>query len=134
MGFFDFAFSSLRETNKKPLDFFNETASELSPDETNTIMSNSKSGISVKSINDTFKVSYNGLLAKSGAHEITLVLGYGDENHWEDIDYFPMKKIDHEIFETYFPVLRDDDIHMAFKDNCDNWDNNYGKNFTISGG
>lgn len=131
MGFLDFVFTSKTKDMNKNLKMLDETASELSPDGIETLKTFRDNGIILESTIETFKLDYNGLLAKNGAHEVSLMVGYGDQNNWEYSNSFPMKKLDNQFFEVYFPITEEGNVHLAFKDSADNWDNNSGENYTF---
>ncbi len=116
--------------------FNEEYASELSLEAAGEDQNNSysNSGVrltEIKETQDMLKLSYNGLLAKSGAMEIYSVIGYGDNQNWENTTYFPMKRVDSQSFELIFPSRRSGNINIAFKDGIENWDNNSGKNYSF---
>ncbi|MCX7710690.1 MAG: carbohydrate-binding protein [Clostridia bacterium] len=77
-------------------------------------------------------LTYNGLLAKNGAQEISAVVGYGNNLKWEDIETFTMQKVDDQTFEASIPIKRSGNINVVFKDSTDNWDNNSGMNYSFS--
>ncbi len=74
-------------------------------------------------------VTYNGLLAKSGANTIYAVCGYGDT--WENESTIKMTK-NHDNFVATLPFSKTVDLNIAFKDAYNNWDNNNGSNYTIT--
>lgn len=77
------------------------------------------------------KITYEGLLAKSGALEISAVVGYGNNLKWEDVETYSLQKVDGQAFETAIPVKRKGNINLAFKDYAGNWDNNSGMNYSF---
>jgi len=89
-------------------------------------------GIYVKptqvTVGDNIKLSYDGLLAKSGANEVYAHIGYG--NRWDDIRDFKMIKTN-TGFETNISVTKPESLNICFKDNINNWDNNSGMNYTF---
>lgn len=80
-------------------------------------------------IGDRVRVTYNGLLAKSGASEIYAHIGYGTQK-WQNITDLKMTRTA-EGFEAVFPVTSNSKLNIAFKDSANNWDNNSGKNYTF---
>jgi hypothetical protein len=89
-------------------------------------------GIQMQEAKDTLRLTYNGILAKSGAQEVYAVIGYGNNLKWEDIEYYPMHKVGDQSFELIFPVKRAGNINVAFKDSANNWDNNSGMNYSFN--
>lgn len=77
---------------------------------------------------DTVKLTYNGLLAKSGAENIYLHIGFGDD--WENKAFIPMQNINGE-FCTDINVLEGKKFGVCFKDTAENWDNNSGENYVF---
>lgn len=92
----------------------------------------SNSGVEIQDANNTLRLLYNGILAKSGANEIYAVIGYGNNLAWEDIEYYPMYKTGHQKFEVMLPINRTGNINIAFKDPANNWDNNSGLNYSFT--
>jgi len=74
-------------------------------------------------------VTYNGLLAKSGANTIYAVCGYGDT--WENESTIKMTKNNGNFVAT-LPFSKTTDLNIAFKDSYNNWDNNNGSNYTVT--
>ncbi len=122
---------------KKFVTFNEEYAEELSSTKAQSdfnYYSYSNNGVQLSEIKETpntLKLVYNGLLAQNGAREIYSVIGYGDNQFWEDITYIPMDKTDSQTFESVFPVNKSGNINIAFKDDLNNWDNNSGNNYTF---
>lgn len=77
---------------------------------------------------DKITLTYEGLLAKSGAELVIAHFGYGDE--WEDKAYIQMEPVDGS-FKLTFIVIQSKDLNVTFKDGADNWDNNSGNNYTF---
>lgn len=150
MGFFDFFYNnneafrntsnSKTRTNEKISMFqpFNEEFSlDLNTEPYGTNIkeldnSYSSSGVEIHDTRNTLRVLYSGILAKNGAKEIYVIIGYGDNLNWENVQEYPMHKLSNEKYELIFPVTRSGEINMAFKDCADNWDNNSGRNFTFN--
>lgn len=95
------------------------------------IISCSNNGVELHNLPEMLKLNYNGLLAKSGAQEIYAVIGYGNNNNWEDVSYFPMQKTAQQNFEMLTFRKKQDELNIAFKDGAGNWDNNSGKNYVF---
>jgi len=77
---------------------------------------------------DTVEVSYDGLLAQSGAQNVFLHIGYGDE--WENKLLIPMH-YDKGIFTAEIDILDFKSLSICFKDAAENWDNNSGENYVF---
>jgi hypothetical protein len=92
----------------------------------------SGNGIKVQGATMTLKLLYEGILADEGTEGIYAVVGYGNNLKWEDIDYYPLKKVGTKTFELMFPIKREGNINIAFKDDNDNWDNNNSMNYTFA--
>ncbi|WP_018084811.1 carbohydrate-binding protein [Desulfurispora thermophila] len=79
---------------------------------------------------DEVTVLYNGLLAKSGADQIYLHVGYGDTDNWQAV-------YDHKMSKTgwgWVKTLEMPDakrFNFCFKDSANNWDNNNGHNWSF---
>lgn len=79
-------------------------------------------------VGDKVRVTYDGLLSKSGAVDVFARIGYGTK--WEDTAEFKMSKTA-AGFEATIPVIKSLPLNVCFKDSADNWDNNSGKNYTF---
>jgi hypothetical protein len=80
------------------------------------------------SVGDTVVVSYDGLLAKSGADTIFMHYGYGDS--WEQKDFIRMENKE-GIFGAAIKVITSGSLNLSFKDSADNWDNNSSENYSF---
>lgn len=74
-------------------------------------------------------IIYNGLLARSGATEIWLHLGYGHAHNWEKVQDLKMFKTGRG-WEQTLKVPDEERLHFCFKDSANNWDNNNGRNWS----
>jgi len=148
MGFFDFLFNNgsgiktdnnIGPTQSRPLDFqpYNEEFSmdmTTEPYGSNMFESNntfSNNGVELQDARNTLRLVYSGILAKDSADELYAVVGYGNNLAWEDTESYPMHKISHDKFELMLPVKRPGNINIAFKDGAENWDNNFGMNYSF---
>lgn len=86
-------------------------------------------GVSFSPYGDQVKLTYNGLLAKSGADNVYVSLSYGDNKNWMNTSTLNMDKIEPQIFELLIPAKENGQLNVAFKDSASNWDNNSGKNY-----
>lgn len=143
MGVFDFFFRTAntdRNENGKPQDD-NRYDVEFSADMYDKVFDvssipayNSYTDNGIRVTEATYpimKITYEGLLAKNGAQEISAVVGYGNNLKWEDVETFTMQKVNNQAFETSIPVKRSGNINVVFKDSGGNWDNNSGMNYSF---
>ena len=77
---------------------------------------------------DSISLTYNGLLARSGADSVYAVCGYG--NSWTDQNVIKMSRTG-QGFQATIPA-KDPLVNIAFKDSANNWDNNNGQNYTFN--
>lgn len=83
---------------------------------------------SIPTVGEKIKVSYDGLLSKSGATHVYAHVGYGSK--WDNTCDYQMTKTGMG-FEVSIPVSRPDVLNVCFKDCANNWDNNSGKNYSF---
>jgi len=147
MGFFDFLFRNGSNVNvtarngiysegpevTKALNMNEEYGSEISSDVnyTNPDDSYTQSGVQLEDVTNTLRLTYRGFLAKEGSQEIYSVIGYGDNNNWQNVEYYPMHKLDDQTFEVLFPLKTHGNINIAFKNESEVWDNNSGSNYVF---
>ncbi|KJS80052.1 MAG: hypothetical protein JM58_19275 [Peptococcaceae bacterium BICA1-8] len=88
-------------------------------------------GISIEpdipQMGEEVKISYDGLLAQSGASQIYLHIGY--ENNWHDLEDIPMQKFSNGWYCDFVPEHRE--VNFCFHDSANNWDNNNGGNWNL---
>lgn len=89
-------------------------------------------GVKLDTEGGKLRLSYNGLLAKSGAQDVYAVVNYGSNKYWDDVKYYPMNNVGRNTFEALLPINGDTSINVAFKDGANNWDNNSGKNYSFN--
>ena len=75
-------------------------------------------------------ISYQGLLANSGAEEVYLHAGIGFNDAWQDITNIQMKKQGTEC-QAQLKINTTDHFNFCFKDAAENWDNNQGNNWSF---
>ena len=75
------------------------------------------------------KITYDGLLAKSGAANVFARVGFGD--NWSNLYDYRMERTG-AGFEAVIPVVKSDTMNVCFKDCANNWDNNSGMNYSFS--
>jgi len=74
--------------------------------------------------NDTFKITYNGLLVRNGATEVYARVGFGDS--WEHCREYQMSRTS-QGFETLIKLPKGTyTLNICFRDSAGNWDNNSG--------
>ncbi|WHH60296.1 carbohydrate-binding protein [Petroclostridium sp. X23] len=80
---------------------------------------------------DNLKITYDGLLAKSGAAHVILHIGEGE--NFFNVQDVRMEKIEQDKFEATVHVQpTKETVNFCFKDCANNWDNNYGKNYVLT--
>ncbi|KJS22014.1 MAG: hypothetical protein VR72_07965 [Clostridiaceae bacterium BRH_c20a] len=88
-------------------------------------------GISIEpdipKIGEEVRISYDGLLADSGAEQIYLHIG--NENNWHDLEDIPMIKSSNRWVCDFVPEFSE--VNFCFHDNANNWDNNNGANWSL---
>lgn len=77
---------------------------------------------------DVASVVYKGILKNSGADEVFMHVGFGEQ--WTDIKDIKMKKTE-DGFETVLPITTDMPLKLAFHDSANNWDNNQTRDYTF---
>lgn len=93
-----------------------------------------KSAIEVKptpiTAGEKVTISYQGLLAESGAEQVYLHAGVGFNDAWRDVTNIQMKKEGSE-WQAELKINTDDHFNFCFKDAAENWDNNQGSNWSF---
>lgn len=138
MSFFDFLFLDKNNKIKKHREFSEEISSEISDsvNDDGLVDSYSQNGVQLGNTVNTFKLEYDGILAKNGAQEVYAVVGNGGNDvNFENAECYPMRRLGNQKFELFFPVVHEDvAISLAFKDSANNWDNNSGENYIFQEG
>ncbi len=80
---------------------------------------------------DHVTIKYTGMLAKAGANQLTLRMGYGHDV-WSDVNDIPMSKVENGVFEARaeIPLEQCSRLHFCFVDGSGNWDNNSLRNWS----
>ncbi|MGE5592760.1 MAG: carbohydrate-binding protein [Betaproteobacteria bacterium] len=80
---------------------------------------------------DSVSVRYSGLLARSGATQVYLHMGYGIGT-WNSVTDVPMARTAPGTFEARvdLPPEETSRFHFCFRDDAGNWDNNGGRNWS----
>ncbi|MCX7747983.1 MAG: carbohydrate-binding protein [Clostridia bacterium] len=106
------------------LDFFDDT-------ERSNAYICSTNGVQLYDIQNMIKLTYTGQLAKNGADQVYAVIGYGEPNHWENVETLLMNKTAQQSFEVLTFRKAQGNINVAFKDSANNWDNNQNQNYVF---
>lgn len=92
----------------------------------------SHAGVSFDKLSESeARISYSGLLSRSGADRVIGVYGYGSNQNWEDVSEVVLTRDAAGVFTATIPITRGKNINFAFKDPAENWDNNSGLNYTF---
>ncbi|MFZ5642118.1 MAG: carbohydrate-binding protein [Bacillota bacterium] len=75
-------------------------------------------------------VLYYGLLARSGAEQVYLHVGYGESRDWRNVSDMKMSRTGWGWVKT-LEIPDDSRFNFCFKDNANNWDNNNGLNWSF---
>jgi hypothetical protein len=78
---------------------------------------------------ESVKITYNGLLPKSGAAQIFAHVGHGFE--WQHTQDMQMTRTP-AGFEATLTAGNHNTLCVAFKDTANNWDNNSGLNYNFN--
>lgn len=135
MSFFSFFRKGSNQSNAS-VNNISDYTQEFSKELSNYMMpqsSYSDNGVSASELmGNSIKLIYNGLLAKSGATQVYAVIGYGNNNNWENVEYHQMNNTLTNTFEVNVPVKMTGNLNVCFKDSANNWDNNSGMNYTFT--
>jgi hypothetical protein len=77
--------------------------------------------------NEDSTITYSGYLFKNNSQAVTMVYGYGDS--WENTSNVEMAKTDKGFVATIKVANNYDTLNFCFKNENNEWDNNYGYNF-----
>ncbi len=127
MGIFD----SLRKTlglGKGEEEFAAETRPELLLPLINPYRDK---GVFIQDTPDGRRIIYSGLLVKNGAKDVYAVVKYGSNDLSEEANVHPMRMVGEQKFELLLPISQTTQVNIAFKDEENNWDNNFGSNYTF---
>lgn len=131
MGMFSF-FSRNKAKMESADEFSSDMTFENSTNLTEPNSSYFNSGVHMTIFGGNGKLTYEGLLSNSGADGVYAVVSYGNNQNWDNAEYYPMSKTRAQSFEVQFPITKWGNINVAFKDSANNWDNNNGMNYTFS--
>ena len=74
------------------------------------------------------KISYVGHLFQNGSNEVELHYGFGA--NWDNVSDVKMEKTELG-FQCEINILEGDVLNLCFKNELNEWDNNYSQNFTF---
>lgn len=74
------------------------------------------------------EIQYDGLLARSGAQQVYLHAGFGNNDSWNNVMDIKMNR-QGKRFVTHLSIEDETRFNFCFKDNAQNWDNNSGRNW-----
>jgi len=75
-------------------------------------------------------VLYDGLLAKSGADQVYLHVGYGPGQEWKSVADLKMSRTGWGWVKT-IEIPFEERFNFCFRDSTNNWDNNSGTNWSF---
>ncbi|AEF94569.1 carbohydrate-binding family 25 protein [Desulfotomaculum nigrificans CO-1-SRB] len=76
-------------------------------------------------------VFYNGLLAQSGADEVYVHCGFGDNDQWKSVQDLRMAKTGWGWVKSMTMPDTPTRFNFCFHDSAQNWDNNNGHNWSF---
>ena len=74
------------------------------------------------------KISYVGYLFQNGSEEVYLHYGFG--MNWDNVSEVKMEKTELG-FQCEIDILEADSLNLCFRNGANEWDNNFGQNFTF---
>ena len=74
------------------------------------------------------KISYVGYLFQNGSEEVYLHYGFG--MNWDNVSEIQMEKTELG-FQCEIDILDAETLNLCFRNGNDEWDNNFGQNFTF---
>lgn len=75
------------------------------------------------------KISYVGYLFQNGSEEVYLHYGFG--MNWDNVSEIQMEKTELG-FQCEIDILDADSLNLCFRNGNNEWDNNFGQNFSFS--
>jgi len=86
-------------------------------------------GVFMQDTPDGRRIIYNGFLVKKGAKNIYAIVKYGNDDLSQSAEVHPMRKVGEHKFELLLSIPRTTQVNLAFKDEANNWDDNFGNNY-----
>ena len=80
-------------------------------------------------LGDEVKIKYKGILAEAKAEKVYLHAGYGPD--WGKTVDIPMRKLRDGSWTVSLQIEEPSSFNFCFRDNAQNWDNNYGRNWSF---
>ena len=74
------------------------------------------------------KISYVGYLFQNGSEDVYLHYGFG--MNWDNVSEIKMEKTELG-FQCEIDILDAESLNLCFRNGNDEWDNNFGQNFTF---
>lgn len=84
--------------------------------------------VNIESAGDKLRINYNGLLAESGADQVYLHAGIGEE--WQNTNDIEMSQRESGQWSAELRVNQGGRLNFCFKDSANNWDNNDGEDWS----
>lgn len=81
-------------------------------------------------MDDPVTITYDGLLAQNNVAAIYAHVGNGFSDYWTNVQDIPMKKEGNIWAANVIPS--DSRMNFCFHDGADNWDNNYGHDWSLT--
>ena len=78
--------------------------------------------------NSTVKISYTGKFFEDNSEEVFIHYGFGEL--WDNLSEIKMDKTELG-FQTEINLLEGDSFGLCFKNENNEWDNNYGQNYLL---
>lgn len=79
---------------------------------------------------EMLSISYDGLLAKSGANQVFAHIGFGSNEEWQNVQDIQMENGKGKWDCSLIPL--DSRLNFCFHDTANNWDNNNGHNWSLT--
>ena len=77
---------------------------------------------------NTVKISYTGFFFQTNCEKVFLHFGFG--NSWDGLKDIEMKKTALG-FQASIELTSNEDLNMCFRNENEDWDNNFGQNFSF---
>ena len=76
----------------------------------------------------TVKISYTGYLFQDDSEKVFIHYGFGDS--WDNLQDIEMNKTELG-FQADIELINSGSLNLVFRNENDNWDNNFGQNFSF---
>ena len=81
-------------------------------------------------LEETVNITYDGLLAQNNALDLYIHVGNGLSDNWTNVQDVQMQRV--KNFWTASLIPSDSRLNFCFHDGADNWDNNNGRNWSLT--